>query len=253
MIYVGYGDQEFERLKKIGFASEIAFNTSQIISGQLPNGQPLFKSSTHNAFNLLNSKNPGQWSIAGSDQPVFEKYEVVDPNTLVFELLEKIPFPINDTDPFELLAFNAEHRSELMNFRSVIGSMALRISEAKKPEFVRAIVQDELNVTLEKIHEKMEQRNIKSFMSNLSIGLAIPPVLIEALILSFGGPPLLGTAIGSSVNVGFSYSPFASTQKIIPADFAYLQDAIDEFGSTERVKGRKLGAKLKQKLLSTSV
>lgn len=222
LIYVQYGDSSFESLKKVGFANEYSSDYRQAMSGKLPDGRPIFGSSTADTFLALNTKNPGCWSIAGSDSDVFESSKELDPNAIIVELLEKLPIPSNESDPMELLSINAKHRKELLRLRSAISTLALKISDAENQEIVRKIIYEGIEVNLEKISEVLARNRISTIFNSFNVGIAFPPLILEGIVQLFGGPALVGTFLGSTVSVSLSYSPFGDTGIEIPPDFAYL-------------------------------
>ncbi len=149
------------------------------------------------AFDALNQREPGRWSISRSAQNSGLPSALFDKSVgLRIRIENAIPIPGREVSFDDILSFKDRRKSELMALRHHIDGIILEVANSEFQELTELVAYEKLILSLDDYYESIRPMNFKKRLMSLEISVS----LNEAFHGAFGAMALAA----SSARFGFA-------------------------------------------------
>lgn len=169
-------------------------------------GGRLLLQSQINAFNDLNTREPGQWALSmGEGSTVLLDDDTFTPERgILLKLNNSIPVPDRDVPLNDILEFKQKRRDELTYLRLELDKLYDRIINSQDSEHALNSALTQINCACEDAIKVAKESSIPFKMSSWNLNISIDPMSI------FSGVTAAAAALTSGVPIGGSLLTAAS-------------------------------------------
>lgn len=217
-------------------ASAGVLGRTRVIVRQSGDVGALYVLAQFEAFQQLNAKDPGLWTIGQSANGFYAPPEISALNRgIEVELYEALPTPPDNVALSEVLEFKQRRVAELGALRANLDDLYLEISRAGDIPRAKTAALDRLGQTVADLNSVANEAWPSRVMSSVKVELNIPDIVAKAsaglvIALSVGVPGAVGAAIGAAAaSIKISINEMLAPR--LPnglRDFAYVYCQLNE-------------------------
>lgn len=124
---------------------------------------------------------------------------------------------------------NKNNRGNLLKLREKVAQFADRIAASPEKTATSAFVRGEIQDALDAIHKSLNRSGIRSILSPVQLGIALPLAVISVIAMKLGFEPLVAIPLSNTVTASLGWSPFAQREAGYPPDFQCIFGALKKF------------------------
>ena len=202
--------------------------------------ETLYVSAQLDALRQLNTRDPGQWSLAQTSNAFYlPESESTETRSIEIELFSVLPVPTENVALEDILRFKEKRHDELVRLRIAMDKLYLDVDRSNDIPRAKNAAIIELEETLKALNRVANESWTTRLLPNLRVEFSLSELAGSAAAgelvgQRFGITPGVGAAIGAvSAAVKLGYGTVRRVKGLPDElkDFAYLNHIADDLGT----------------------